>query len=152
VCLNAGAVPEESALAAIRAAVEAIVPAVDGRPGAVDLGVERHVAQSLEGYVPGFADLLGTLLDAYATDVRAGTAFVDLTLDERGQVLRLMSAEDSGDLRDLVDALLVFTYGGMYSEWTGFDPATGALEPPAVWADMGFAGPVAGHADYRKDA
>ena len=151
-CLNAGAVPEESALAAIRAAVEAIVPAVDGRPGAADLRVERHVADSLESFVPGFADLLGSLLDAYATDVRAGTAFVDLSLDERGQVLRLMSAEESGDLRDLVDALLVFTYGGMYSEWTGFDPATKALRPPAVWADMGFTGPVAGHPEYRTEA
>lgn len=145
------AVPEESALAAIRAAVEAIVPSVDGRPGAADLGVERHVARSLEGYLPGFADLLGTLLDAYATDVRAGTAFVELTLDERTAVLRLMCAEESSDLRDLVDALLVFTYGGMYSEWTGFDPATGGLTPPAVWADMGYAGPVDGHPDYRAE-
>jgi hypothetical protein len=142
--------PEEAALAAVRAAVEAILPSVDGRPGGVDLGVDRHVADSIDTFVPGFVDLLGSLLDAFASDVRPGVPFVDLTLDERGRVLRLMCDEESGDLRDLVDALLLFSYGGMYSEWTGFDPETRELRPPAVWADMGFAGPVTGHPDYRQ--
>jgi hypothetical protein len=142
--------PEESSLAAVRAAVQTILPAVDGRPGAVDLGVERHVAHSIDTFVPGFVDLLGSLLDAFAADIRPGVAFAELTVDERTRVLRLMCEEEGGDLRDIVDALLVFTYGGMYSEWTGFDPKTRVLRPPAAWDDMGFAGPVAGHPDYRQ--
>jgi hypothetical protein len=51
-----------------------------------------------------------------------------------------------------VDALLVFTYGGMHSEWTGYDRARGALRAPAVWADMGYGGPARGHPVYREDA
>src|SRR6185437_14468584 len=92
-------------MATVRAAVEAIVPPVDGFPGAAETGVERHVVHSLELFVPGFAQLLVTLLDAYAVDVRAGVTFTELTVEERGRVLRLMSAEDSPDLQDIVDAL-----------------------------------------------
>ena len=141
--------PDPAAFATIRAAVDAIVPSVDGRPGAAELGVERHVVASIELYLPGFADLLVTLLDAYATDVRPEATFVQLDPDERRQVLRAMSEETSDDMRDVVDALLVFTYGGFYSEWTGYDRSTRTLQPPLVWAAMGYGGPVDGHPSYR---
>src|SRR6266487_1331320 len=113
--------PEESALATIRAAVDAIVPAVDGRPGAVEMGVDRHVADLIDLAFPGFVDLVAILLDAYASDLRPGTSFVGLTIDERGEVFRQLSNEPTQDSRDVIDALLVFTYGGVYSEWTGLD-------------------------------
>jgi hypothetical protein len=141
--------PDEGVIRTIRAAVEAIVPSVDGRPGGVDLGVERHVVRSIELYVPGFADLLATLLDAYAADVRRETAFADLEPEERREVLRFMSLEEAPDLQDCVDGLLVFTYGGMYSEWTGHDRATGRLTHPRAWADLGYGGPSEGRPGYR---
>jgi hypothetical protein len=143
--------PEESALATIRAAVDTIVPAVDGRPGAVELGVDRHVATVIDLAFPGFVDLVAMLLDAYAADVRAGATFVDLSPEERGEVFRQLSAEPAQDTRDVIDALLVFTYGGFYSEWTGFDRATGELRPPDAWRHVGYPGPVAGHPAFRAE-
>ena len=92
--------------------------------------------RSLELFVPGFADLLATLLEAYAADVRSGVAFAHLSPDERRQVLRTMAKEESPDMRDVIDGLFVLTYGGMYSEWTGYDRATGRLSPPRAWARL----------------
>jgi len=106
--------------------------------------------RSLELFVPGFADLLATLLEAYAADVRSGVAFAHLSPDERRQVLRTMAKEESPDMRDVIDGLFVLTYGGMYSEWTGYDRATGRLSPPRAWARLGFGGPSEGHAGYRE--
>ncbi len=141
---------DPATLLAIEAAVETIFPSVDGRPGAAELGVQRHVAHSMELFLPGFADLLATLLDAYASDVHPGASFTELDLGERGEVLRLMCSEESDDLRDVVDALFVFVYGGMYSEWTGYDRESRTLTPPLVWQDLGFRGPSRGHPDYRS--
>jgi hypothetical protein len=141
--------PEESALATIRAAVDAIVPTVDGRPSAAALGVDRHVADLIELAFPGFVDLVAMLLDAYASDVRAGASFAELSFDERGEVFRQLSGEQAQDARDVIDALLVFTYGGVYSEWTGLDRATGQLRSPDAWRHVGYPGAVTGHPDYR---
>jgi len=135
-------VPDEASIATLRAAVEAIVP------GSAELRVHEHVAHAVELATPGFVDLIAILLDAFATDVRAGATFAELSLPERGEVLRLMSNGETQDLRDAVDALLVFTYGGMYSEWTGYDRGTGTLTPPDVWATLGYHGPADGVADY----
>jgi hypothetical protein len=136
-------VPDEASIATLSAAVEAIVP------GSAELRVHDHVAHAVELATPGFVDLIAILLDAFATDVRAGATFAELSLPERGEVLRLMTNGETQDLRDAVDALLVFTYGGMYSEWTGYDRAMKSLTPPAVWAALGYHGPVDGVADYR---
>ncbi len=138
--------------AAIRAAVDTIAPAVDGRPGALDVGADRHVVALIDQAVPGFVDLIGFLLDAYATDVRDGAAFVDLSQEERGRVLRLLAAEEGQDARDICDALFVFTIGAMFSEWSGYDRSTGRLDPPATWAAVGYHGPVDGVADYGTAA
>jgi hypothetical protein len=142
--------PDEAALGTIRAAVDTIIPGMDGRPGAAELDVSRHVAESIELFLPGFADLLVTLLDAYAADVRPGATFTELTHRERGEVLRAMSKEESPDMQDIVDGLLVFTYGGFYSEWTGYDRQSRALSPPAAWTHMGHRGPSLGHPEYRE--
>jgi hypothetical protein len=141
--------PDQAGVETIKSAVEAIVPSVDGRPGAAELGVERHVVEAIELFLPGFVDLLVTLLDAYAADVHPGAAFTDLSLDQRREVLRAMAKEESPDMQDIVDGLMVFAYGGFYSEWTGYDRTTRRLEPPQAWVAMGFAGPSLGHPDYR---
>jgi hypothetical protein len=143
--------PEETSLVAVRAAVEAIVPPFGDLPGAADLDVQRHVVEAIEQFLPGFVDLLVTLLDAYANDVEPGAGFAQLDADGRMGVLRTMSGEDDPDMQDIVDGLLVFTYGGYFSEWTGYDRASGTLRPPAVWTAIGYGGPSAGHPDYRKD-
>ena len=135
----------------IRAAVEVIVPPTEDSPGGADLGVQDHVTEVLDRLSPGFVDLAATLLDAYAVDVRPGVAFRDLTLEEKGRVLKDISRESSQDLIDVVSGLLVFAYGGMYSEWTGYDRASKTLEPPSVWERMGYQGPVSGHPKYRED-
>lgn len=135
--------PDDASIATLRAAVETIVP------GAAELRVHEHVVHSIESATPGFVDLTAILLDAFAADVRPGATFVELSLAERGEVLRLMTNGETQDLRDAVDALLVFTYGGMYSEWTGYDRATNHLRPPAVWGTLSYHGPVDGIPDYR---
>jgi Gluconate 2-dehydrogenase subunit 3 len=142
--------PEASSLRAVRAVVETLVPRTPSGPGAADLGVERHVAEAIEALFPGFVDMVAMLLDAYAADVRPGAAFADLDETERSGVIRAMALEPGQDIRELVGALMLFTFGGMYSEWTGYDRATGRLEAPAVWGSMGFSGPSRGHPDYRE--
>jgi hypothetical protein len=140
--------PDPHSIATIRAAVETILPRAGDRAGAADLDVDRHVVELVEMALPGFVDLIAALLNAYA----GGAPFSELAPDERTAVLRAMCTDESQDVRDAVDALLVFTYGGMHSEWTGYDRASGALRPPAVWAEMGYGGPVRGHPAYREDA
>jgi len=149
--LESADMPDQGSLEAIRAVVEAIAPATDGRPGAADLGVHRHVADSIDAAFPGFVDMLAMLLDAYGGEVRAGARFAGLTLQERGQVVRSMAREETQDMQELVGALFLFTYGGVYSEWTGYDRTTGRLDPPAVWEELGYRGPVAGNPGYREE-
>jgi hypothetical protein len=136
--------PEEASLATLRAAIEAVAPPVDDQPGAVEMGVERHVVTQIEMYLPGFSEMLAALLDAYAMDVRAGAAFAELTPEERGEVFRLMASEEAQDIREAVDAIFVFTLGGVYSE----SVAPPGERPPA-WDRVGYPGPSHGYPDYR---
>lgn len=142
--------PCPETVAVFRAAVETIVPATDKLPGGSDLGVHDHVTALIEQGLPGFVDMIAALLDAYAAEVRTGAGFVDLTPDERSAVIRAMSSDESQDIRDAVDAIIVFSLGGVFSEWTGYDRATGHLTAPKAWATVGFHGPVHGHPDYRE--
>jgi hypothetical protein len=143
--------PMDSSLRAVEAVVDTIAPDVPEGPGGVALGVHRHVSESIEAALPGFVDMLAMLLDGYASEARPGASFADLDPEERGAVLRAMGREDSQDMKELVGALFLFTYGGMYSEWTGYDRATRDLEPPQVWRELGFRGPVRGNPEYRAD-
>jgi hypothetical protein len=149
-CLNPG-MPEPASIEAIRAAVGAIIPATGATPGAAELRVHEHVVEALDRFLPGFVDLAATLLDAYAVDVRTGASFIDLTPEERTNVLRAMSLEENADMRDIIEGLLAFAYGGMYSEWTGYEKETRELRVPAAWEVMGFHGPSDGHPDYREE-
>ena len=140
---------ERPAIRAIRGAVEAIAPASGERPGGLDVGADRHVVEQLDLALPGFVDMIGMLLDAYASDVRRGATMADLSFDERGEVLRALAREDQQDPRDVVDALFVFTLGAMYSEWSGYDRTTRRLTPPEAWARVGYHGPADGVPGYR---
>lgn len=146
---NGLTMPDDASVDAVRAAAATFAPPVDGRPGAADLGVERHIVELIEQALPGFVDLIAALLNAFAAEVRA-VPFADLTDAERTQVLRTMSTDESRDVRDAVDYLLVFTMGGLHSEWTGYDKKTRKLQPPKVWERMRFA-PALGHPNYRVD-
>jgi len=138
-------------LATLRAAVETIAPGTEGMPGAVDVGSDQHVADMLDLGLPGITVMIAALLDAYAADVKGGTAFKDLSIEDRGRVVRAMSTDESQDIRDAIDAIIVFGCGGLFSEWSGYDRASRALKAPAVWAAAGFHGPVHGHPNYRED-
>jgi len=138
--------PDESSLATLRAAIEAIAPPVDGQPGAAEIGVEDHVVHQIEMYLPGFTEMLGALFDAYAMDVRAGAAFTELTPEERGEVFRLMASEDAQDIREAIDAVFVFTLGGLYSE-SRAQPG----ERGVTWDRVGYGGPSLGHPAYREE-
>src|SRR5207237_233942 len=78
------------AVAAIRAAVDAMLPPTDGKPGAAELGVERHVVEQAEGAMQGSTDLMAALLNAYADGVRSGTPFAELSRQQRVTVVRTM--------------------------------------------------------------
>lgn len=142
--------PEPSSLDTIRAAVATIAPGSEGAPDGLALGADRHVVGLIEHALPGFVDLIAALLDAYARE-DGGDAFAALSHDGRGEVMKRMSSDEAGDVRDAVDAVILFTYGAIYSEWTGFDRARRTLAPPASWAAAGFPGPAYGHPEYRDD-
>ena len=143
--------PDPASIDAVRAAADAMLPPTDGRPGAADLGIERHIVHQVEGIMAGFTDLIATLLDAYAAGVRSDAGFASLSPDQRRLVLRTMYGDDSQDVREIVDTIQVFAIGGMYSEWARYDPETRRLERPAVWDDVGYHGPADGIPDYRVD-
>jgi hypothetical protein len=142
--------PEPESIEAIRAVVDALLPPTDGRPGGVELGIEQHVVEQLEGAMQGSVDFLAALLNAYASSIRQGATVAELTREERNAVVREMAADPSPDIHEAIDSIITFTLGGMYSEWTGYDPATGGLKSPPVWKDLGFPGPKRGVPEYRK--
>ena len=144
--------PDQAALDAIKAVVETIAPRTEAGPGAAEMDVHRHVAESIDAALPGFVPMLLMLVDAYAADVRAGAAFADLSTEERGAVLRTMAGEQTQDMKEVVGALFLFTYGGMFSEWSGYDRATRSLTPPWTWEALRFRGPVAGNPNEGRDA
>jgi gluconate 2-dehydrogenase subunit 3-like protein len=144
--------PDPSTLETLRVAIDTIVPSTDGMPGAIELQAHEHVIDMLELNLPGITDMVAALLDAYAGDVSAGTPFKGLSIEDRGKVFRAMSADDSQDIRDAIDALIVFGCGGTFSEWSGYERASKELHAPPTWSAVGYHGPSHGHPDYRRDA
>jgi hypothetical protein len=144
--------PDDASVEAIRAAIDVMLPATDGSPGALDLGADRHVMELADGALPGAVDLIAALLNMYAEAVRPGVGFAALERDEREQVLKTMLADPVQDIRVAVDTIQVFALGGTYSEWSGYDAQTKELTPPPTWAEVGYRGPVRGWPEYRQDA
>lgn len=141
---------DDAAVETIRAAVEAVLPPWGDRPGGADLRVHEHVVESVEMALPGFVGLMAALLDATAMEL-SGAPFAGLPVPERLETIRALSSDEAQDVREAADVLLVFAYGGLYSEWTGYDRATAELRPPATWDEVGFHGPSLGHPDYREE-
>lgn len=150
--LNSAGMPDPASIETVRAAVDTVSPATDGQPGAIDLNAHQHVIDMLELGLPGITDMFAALLDAYANDVRAAARFAELDLEGRNAVIRAMSTDESQDVRDVVDAIIVFGNGATFSEWSGYERASGRLNPPPTWAAVGFHGPVHGHPVYRENA
>jgi hypothetical protein len=132
----------------LRAAVEVVLPAGDGFPSGLEVGAERHIRDAFESVLPGATDLLAGLLDAYAADAGAA-GFTSLDADARAGVLRTMLADPSADVREMAESILLFGYGALVSEWSGYDRATKTLKRPAMWDTLGFGGPVEGYPEYR---
>jgi hypothetical protein len=150
--IESGGMPDQAALDAIKAVVQTIAPRTEAGPGAADMDVHRHVAESIDAALPGFVPMLVMLLDAYAADVRAGAAFVDLSREERGGVLRTMAGEQTQDMKEIVGALFLFTFGGMFSDWSGYERSARTLNPPWTWEALRFRGPAPGHPIEERDA
>jgi hypothetical protein len=139
--------PESAAT--IRAVIEVLLPAVEGRAGALDVNTDQHAVDQLDKYLPGFPDMAAALFDAYAAGVRPGAFFRDLSVDERLQALQEMASDESQDIREALDAVTVFAIGGAYSEWPDrrHDPPR-----PRTWDDAHYPGPSDGSPDYREGA
>lgn len=149
--LNLAGMPEQESLDVIRAVVDTIAPATGDLPGGVAVGSQDHVAAMVDLSFPGYVDMLAMLVNAYAAEVRAGSTFVELSPEERIRVVKAMATDESQDIRDAIDGITVFSLGGTFSEWSGYDRSTRSLTPPKAWATVWFHGPVDGHPDYRKD-
>src|SRR5213595_1896677 len=78
---NPSRMPDPQSAETIRAVVETLLPAAEGRTGGLDLRADEHVVQQVELYLPGFSDMAAALFDAYAAGVRAGASFVGLSED-----------------------------------------------------------------------
>jgi hypothetical protein len=133
--------------ATIRAVVEALLPATEGRAGALDVDADLHAVDQLDKYLPGFPDMAAALFDAYASGVKPGASFKELSIEERVQAMREMASDESQDIREALDAVTVFAIGGAYSEWSARhqDPPR-----PRTWDDTGYPGPSDGYPDYRE--
>lgn len=137
-------------MATLRAAVEVAFPEGDGIPSGLSVRAEDHIRDAIELLLPGAADLLVALLDGGAMEQGAPN-FVSLSLEDRAAVLRAMLADPIADIREAAEALLLFGFGAIYSEWSSYDAKTGDLKRPPVWDTIRYAGPVEGHPEYRYD-
>jgi hypothetical protein len=136
---------EPETAATIREVVDTIFPTAEGRTGALEVGAGEHAVQQLDLFLEGFPDMAAALLNAYAMGVRPGATFAELTTEERVQVFREMAAEEAQDIREALDAIVLFAAGGTYSEHAA--PAPG--ERPPTWDELRYPGPSDGYPDYR---
>lgn len=134
---------------ALRAVVDVIVPDTDGHPSASALGVHLRLASCLEMAQPGATSLLVLLLDMYARVQRPDATFAELTPMQQDSVLRELSADESDELRDLVDVVHVYTLNGYFSDWPGCRPETGDFTAPPIWQAMGYHGPSLEHLAFH---
>lgn len=131
----------------LRAVVEIAFPAGDGIPSGLSVKAEDHIRDAIELLLPGASDLLAALLDGGAME-RGVASFVELGAEDRAEVFRSMLAEPVADIREAAEAVLLFGFGAIYSEWGNY--TNGTLTRPGVWDTIGYAGPVEGHAEYRR--
>jgi hypothetical protein len=129
----------------LRALVDTVLPQTGGLPPASAVGADRRVRDCLDLLQPGATRLLFLLVDMYTRGEVGFGAFPELPQDKRDRVLHALADEDDDDLRDAVDAVLVFALNGYLTEWNRYDPQTAELHRPHVWDRMGYHGPSLGH-------
>jgi hypothetical protein len=100
--------------------------------------------------IPGLSEGVATILDGIATELREGSAFVDLTLDERGAVIQRLTQHEVPDIRDLGDLLLALTLGAVYGEWSGLDADGELTRAPLGWELTGWPGPAEGYRSLMR--
>src|SRR6266545_3059541 len=107
----------------LRALAETVVPGPphDASFGGAEIEAERFIAHYLEAVIPGLSEGVATILDGLATELRPETSFVDLSLEDRGSVLRRLTEHEVQDLRELGDLLMALSLAAVYGEWSGLD-------------------------------
>jgi gluconate 2-dehydrogenase subunit 3-like protein len=136
----------------LRALAETVVPGQPNDPtqGAPEIGAEGFIQHYLESVIPGLSEGVATILDGIATELREGSAFVDLTLDERGAVIQRLTQHEVPDIRDLGDLLLALTLGAVYGEWSGLDADGELTRAPLGWELTGWPGPAEGYRSLMR--
>src|SRR6185436_2715824 len=119
----------------LRALAETVVPGPphDDTLGAADINAEGFIAHYLESVIPGLSEGVATILDGMATELREGSAFADLSLDDRATVIQKLTQHEIPDIRDLGDLLLALTLGAVYGEWSGLDADGELTRAPLGW-------------------
>jgi hypothetical protein len=136
----------------LRAFAEAVVP---GHPhdrtlGAAEISADQFIAHYLESVIPGLSEGVATILDGMATELREGSAFADLSLDDRATVIRKLTQHEIPDIRDLGDLLLALTLGAVYGEWSGLDADGELTRAPLGWELTGWPGPAEGYPSLMR--
>ena len=131
--------------AALRALVDVVLPRHAGLEAASERGVHEHVAACLEAMQPGSVRMLILLLDIHARNVDSAARFADLGPEGRARVFSDLAVDDADEIRDAVDGVLLFTLGGYFSDWSGYDRASRRLDAPPVWRRVGYRGPSEHH-------
>jgi hypothetical protein len=135
------------AMDTLRAVVDLAFPEGDGIPSGLSVKAEEHIRDGIELILPGATELLTALLDGGAME-RGADSFLALPADGREHVFRAMLADPVADIRETAEAVLLFGFGAIYSEWSSYDPSSRTLTRPPVWDTVGYDGPVLGHPDY----
>jgi hypothetical protein len=138
--------------ATLRALAEAVVPGPphDESFGAAEIDAERFIAHYLEALIPGLAEGVATILDGLASELRSDTTFVDLSLDERGSVLKRLTEHEVQDLRELGDLLMALSFAAVYGEWSGLDEHGALTREPLGWELTGWPGPAEGYPSLMR--
>ncbi len=133
--------------ATVRAVVETILPGPPHDPtaGALEAGADEYVLGLLETMGPPVVAGVLMALDGFAQQVRADTAFHELDLEERSEVLRLIAAHDLPDLQQLIRSLFSLTVAASYGERGGLDDEGRLVSRPEQWDHVGYPGPSTGY-------
>lgn len=135
-----GGMAEDDLTRTLDALAEAVLPG-----GAAEAGAPDALREVLARMGDEVASGVGLVLDGYADGVRSGAAFADLSVDERGTVLRAIASEDDPNLQQLVRLSVSLVVAAVYGERSGLDASGGLAERPASWDRIGYPGPSTGY-------
>lgn len=122
------------------ALAEAVLP-----DAALAAGAAGALSEVLARMGDEVASGVGLVLDGYADGLRSGAVFADLSVGERGQVLRAIAAEDDPNLQQLVRLSVSLVVAAVYGERSGLDAEGRLTARPASWDRIGYPGPSTGY-------